>query len=104
MAGFELGFSAFLVCLTADLDLEILPYYPSFDFWLIWDCFATSLSVLDAALVSDFFAGDWVTLGADTDLLAFESGFEFLSGLDACLAADLVTALVSGFLLPTFDS
>ena len=80
MAGFEPDLSACLVCLTADLDLETLPYLPSFVFWSTLDDLAAAFSGLSEAFESDFLAGDDVTLAADTDLLALGSGFEFLAG------------------------
>ena len=80
MAGFELGFSAFLVCLTADLDLDPLPYLLSFVIWSTLDDLVAALSGLSEAFESDFLVGDDVTLAADTDLLALGSGFEFLAG------------------------
>ena len=79
MAGFEPDLSACLVCLTADLDLELFPYLPSFVFWSTLDDLAVALSGLIEAFESDFLAKDEVTLAADTDLLAFGSGFEFLT-------------------------
>ena len=79
LAGFEPDLSACLVCLTADLDLELFPYLPSFVFWSTLDDLAVALSGLIEVFESDFLAKDEVTLAADTDLLAFGSGFEFLT-------------------------
>ena len=73
-----------LVYFKADLDLDGWLAFPSLPFYAVWEGFEAGFSCLTGAFAACFFAGDF-DLGAEADLFAFESGFEFLAPKDTAL-------------------